>query len=154
MYVCLFIPRSIRRHEEITLQYNLLANGLLDVCDVVGGCFQSHQCFCGCKFCVGDILRRLHHGISEPDDVLFFILDNQEGLFVDMGLVYKANECYVSQRTGDDDVDVSYVLDMIRAIRAERGQDLGSSVSMLQDRFNTYVSPSAYAPTHRSVFHV
>lgn len=137
------------------MQYNLVPNNLLDVCDVIGGCFQAHQCRCGYKFCVGDILRRLHDGCSTSEDMIFFVSDKEDRVSINLDVLKTANEMFESiHRVVGNSAGGDYVIsDVLDAVRAKMGIKTPISVSMLMDRFNTYVSPKAYAPTYRPAFH-
>ena len=91
MFLSTFLShRDIRQHEEVTLRYNDPAESLMEVHDMIGGCFYADRCECGSLFCHGDMLRRVAAGwVLESD--CFFFGDVGGQLLVNVDLIQHAN---------------------------------------------------------------
>lgn len=77
--------------------------------DVIGGCFPLSKCACGCRFCMGDILRKLQYGMVAAYDRYFFVRHATGVLAFDSDRVKRANE-YCKTRV-EKDSDVPRLLD-------------------------------------------
>ena len=97
-YVCfkpnhLHHQRSpIKVHDQITVFYNSNTNGLLNVREMIGGCFYAHKCRCGAPFCCGEIVTRLRNNcLTESDRYFFPVTTGDSKVWIDYEKLHKAN---------------------------------------------------------------
>ena len=144
-----FIFRDIGCQEEITVQYNDLKDGLLDVSDVIGGCFSASECKCGYAFCCGTILCRLLDGTLTDNDAWFFPSDMETKLCIYMNAISVANALYMKMYPGWKRGMPPDVTTLEKVVTTLKDQDRSKQVvlpSTLIWKFNTYVPESACIP--------
>ena len=156
-YLANYVFRDISQHEEITLHYNELDNGLMDVSDVVGGCFHAYDCKCGYPFCCGPIIYRLIDGIVTETDAWFFPLNVDDKLCIDMNEISAANAMYlamfpgwkrgVSVDTGELDNNLQVVVAKLKENAVVR-REVHVSVATLLNKFNLYLSKCCCTPMY------
>lgn len=94
---------TLSAHEEVTVFYNNPEKLEVRLNAAVGGCFPLSKCACGCRFCMGDILRRLKWGLMSEMTRYFFVKDKTGALAMNSESVKNANElCKYNVNTDDE----------------------------------------------------
>lgn len=83
---------AIAAHEEVTVFYNNPHKHEVRLNAAVGGCFPLSKCACGCRFCMGDMLRQLKWGIVSELSRYFYVKDKSGALAMNSENVKSANE--------------------------------------------------------------